>query len=151
MLLKDKITSDITQAMKAKDAPLLSTLRMIRSEILKKEKEKIGTVIEDPDVITILNKMVRQHDESIEQFKLGNRMDLADKETMELEIIKKYLPAKISKEIIAEAVQSVIVKIGSSSLKDMGVIMKTTLAKLKELGGTVDGKEVSEIVKSHLK
>ena len=137
-------------AMRAKDKERLSTLRMVKSEFMKKEKEggDSSGEITDDEVIKMLNTLVKQRRDSVEQFEKGGREELAEKEKAEITILEEYLPKAASNEEIEKAVSEAIAETGASSMKDMGAVMKESLAKLS--GKTVDGKLVSETVKAKL-
>lgn len=149
MPLQEQISNDMKEAMKARDAERLSALRMIRSEILNMEKEGKGSA-DDAAVMQILNRMARQRMDSIEQYRAGNREDLAVKEEFELGIIKSYLPEAVSESAIADAIEEAINQTGATSIKDMGKVMGLALKKLQESGKAVDGAVVSGMVKARL-
>ncbi len=149
MSLKDKIISDLTTAMKAKDANKLSTLRMAKSAVMNEENKRgIGTVLTDEEVTKILQTLVKQRKDSIEQFTANGRTELAEKEKTELAVLEDYLPQAASKEEIEKAVDEAIAETGASSIKEMGMVMKAAQAKLA--GKSADGKLVSETVKAKL-
>lgn len=149
MSLKDKLVADMTQAMKDKNTNKLSTLRMAKSALMNEENKRgIGTVLTDDEVTKILQSLVKQRKDSIEQFTANGRTELAEKEQAELAVLEDYLPQAASAEEIAAAVESAISETGASSMKEMGLVMKATLAKLA--GKNADGKLVSETVKSKL-
>lgn len=149
MSLKDKIVSDLTAAMKAKDANRLGTLRMVKAALMNEENKRgVGTVLTDEETTKILNTLVKQRKDAIEQFTANGRTELAEKEKGELTVLEEYLPQSASADEIANAVTEAISETGASSIKEMGVVMKATLAKLA--GKTVDGKLVSETVKAKL-
>lgn len=149
MSLKDKITEDMKTAMRAKDKERLSTLRMVKSEIMKREKDQEkGTELTDEEVIKTLNTLVKQRRDSAEQYEKGGRAELAEKENAEIAVLEEYLPKAASDEEIEKAVTEAIEETGASSMKDMGTVMKASLAKLSEK--TVDGRAISEMVKSRL-
>ena len=149
MSLKDKIVADMTSAMKAKDANRLGTLRMVKAALMNEENKRgIGTVLTDEEIIKILNTLVKQRKDSFEQFSANGRTELAEKERAELVVLEEYLPQSASADEIAAAVTAAISETGASSAKDMGTVMKATMAKLA--GKTVDGKLVSETVKAKL-
>jgi uncharacterized protein YqeY len=150
MGLKEKIVEDLKLAMKNRDEIRTATLRMIRAGIQNKEKERAGVVIDDDAVGAILQKLIRQHKDSIEQFRLGGRNDLVEKEEAELAIIESYLPPRLSAEDISAAVQQVIEETGAQSPRDMGRVMGLTMKRLKETGKMVDGGAVNAIVKQLL-
>lgn len=147
MSLKQQIISDMTAAMKAQDAPRTSTLRMVKAAIMNREKEG-GGEISDEDVLKLLRSQVKQRRDSIEQYQKAGRQELADKELAEIAIIETYLPKAASQEEIDQAVAAAITETGASSMKDMGGVMKATMAKLA--GKNADGKMVSETVKTKL-
>jgi uncharacterized protein YqeY len=147
MALKDKIIADMTAAMKAKDAARTSTLRMLKAAITNREKEG-GDALTDDDVTKLLRSQMKQRRDSVEQYQKGGRQDLVDKEQAEVAIIEAYLPQAASQDEIDQAVSAAIAETGSSSMKDMGVVMKAAMAKLA--GKNPDGKAVSDTVKARL-
>ena len=149
MSLKDKIISDMTAAMKAKDANRLGTLRMVKAAVMNEENKRgIGTVLTDEEVTKVLNSLVKQRKDSIEQYTNNGRAELAEKEKAELTVLEEYLPQSASADEISNAVTEAISETGATSIKEMGLVMKATMAKLA--GKTVDGKLVSETVKAKL-
>ena len=147
MSLKDKIVSDMTAAMKAKDAARTSTLRMLKAAIMNREKEGGGAVTDD-DVLKLLRSQVKQRRDSVEQYQKAGRQELADKETAEIEVIESYLPQAASEAEIEQAVSAAISETGATSMKDMGAVMKAAMPKLA--GKNADGRAVSEMVKKKL-
>ncbi|HEV7645586.1 MAG TPA: GatB/YqeY domain-containing protein [Pyrinomonadaceae bacterium] len=147
MSLKEKITGDLTTAMKAKDAERVSTLRMMRAAILNAEKSGGGEVA-DEQVIKSLQSLVKQRKDAMEQYEKANRSDLADKEKSEAAIIEEYLPKAASQEEVDAAVAEAVSETGATSAKDMGTVMKAAMAKLA--GKNPEGKMVSEAVKKAL-
>jgi hypothetical protein len=149
MSLKEKITADMTQAMKAKDANRLSTLRMAKAALMNEENKRgVGTVLTDEEITRVLTSLVKQRKDSIEQFTNNGRTELAEKERAELAVLEEYLPQSATPEEISAAVAEAVAETGATSMKEMGVVMKSALAKLA--GKTVDGKMVSETVKTQL-
>lgn len=149
MSLKEKIISDMTAAMKAKDANRLGTLRMVKAAIMNEENKRgVGSVLNDEEITKVLNSLVKQRKDSIEQYVNNGRAELAEKEQVELTVLEEYLPQAASADEIANAVMEAISETGASSMKGMGLVMKAALAKLS--GKTVDGKLVSETVKNKL-
>ncbi len=146
MQVREKVGNDIKTAMKAKDAVRLSTLRLILAEFQRKEKEK-GIPVEDDTAYQILQSMVRKRKESIEQFRKGNREDLAEKEASEIPVIEGYLPAKMSEDEIKQEVKSAIKELGASTMKDMGRVMALLT---KKLSGKAEGSVISRMVKGEL-
>ena len=147
MSLKQQIISDMTAAMKAKDAARTSTLRMVKAAITNREKEG-GGELTDEEVQKLLRSQVKQRRDSVEQFQKAGRQELADKEQAEIVIIEAYLPQAAAQEEIDEAVAGAITETGAASMKDMGAVMKAAMAKLA--GKNADGKAVSETVKARL-
>jgi uncharacterized protein len=147
MLLREKISLDLTAAMKAKDAERLSVIRMMKAAVMNKEVELIHE-LSDAEVIQVLISLIKQRKDSVEQYSKGGRMDLADKESAEIKVIETYLPAAITDEEIAGAVEAVIRETGATSIKDMGKVMKGCMVKFA--GHPVDGAKVSALVKEKL-
>lgn len=150
MSLKQRIINDLTAAMKARDAARTSTLRMVKTAITNKEIEKGSkdTALADDELMKLLQTLIKQRRDSIEQYEKGGRTELAEKERAEVIVIEGYLPQAASREEIERAVAEAITETGGSSMKEMGAVMKATMAKLA--GQSFDGKVVSEIVKSKL-
>src|SRR5438105_5100326 len=147
MTLKDKIISDMTAAMKAKDAARTSTLRMVKAAIVNREKDK-GSDVDDEELSKLLRSQVKQRRDSVEQYQKGGRQDLVDKETAEIAVIEGYLPQAASEAEIEQAVTDAISETGATSMKEMGAVMKAAMAKLT--GKNADGRIVSETVKKKL-
>jgi len=147
MSLQDTIVSDITAAMKAKDADRLSTLRMVKANLMNRRIEK-GSDLTDEEISKALQSLVKQRRDSIEQYEKAGRTELAAKEAAEISHIEAYLPQSATPEEIEQAVAEAVAETGASSMKEMGSVMKAAQAKLQ--GKTVDGKLVSESVKAKL-
>jgi uncharacterized protein len=147
MTLKEQITSDLTAAMKARDAARTSTLRMVKAAFMNREIEKRAALEED-ESLKLLRSMVKQRRDSIEQYVKGDRQELADKEQAEIIVIEAYLPQGASAEQIEAAVSAAIAETGAASQKELGKVMKAVQAKLAGLNA--DGRTVSEIVKAKL-
>ncbi|HKX83550.1 MAG TPA: GatB/YqeY domain-containing protein [Pyrinomonadaceae bacterium] len=147
MSLKDKIITDLTEAMKAKDEARRDTLRMVKANLMNRQIDKGGELTDD-EVTKALQSLVKQRRDSIEQYEKAGRNELAAKEAAEIEVIEIYLPQAASVEEIAAAVDAAVAETGASSMKDMGSVMKAAMANLA--GKTADGKLVSETVKSKL-
>ena len=144
MSLNDKIISDLTDAMKAKEADRLSTLRMVKANLMNRKIEK-GMELTDEEIVRALQSLVKQRRDSVEQYQKAGRDELAQKEEAEIRVIEKYLPKAASSEEVDAAVKTAISETGANSLKDMGIVMKAALSKLE--GKSADGKMVSETVK----
>lgn len=140
--LKEKLNAEFRQAMKDKDTLRRSVLRMVLASVKNAEIARRAE-LSDGDVLGLISKEVKQHEDSIQAFKDGNRPDLREKEEAELAILLEYLPKQLSRvEIIAEAKQ-VIEELGAQGLADKGKVMPKIIAKLK---GQADGKEINEVV-----
>ena len=149
MTLVDRITLDLTAAMKAQDAARTSTLRMAKAALMNRQIDKHGA-LEDAESVRVLQGLVRQREDSAEQYAKGGRPELADKERAEIVVLKAYLPAEASEEDIAAAVEKAVAETGATSAKDMGKVMKAALAALAAGGKAVDGKRVNEVVRKRL-
>ena len=147
MSIKDTIMADIKSAMKAKESEKLSVLRMVHSEIKNKEINMRPDVPTEDDFQAVLKKMSKQRKDSITQFTDAGRIDLADKETAELAIVSSYLPEELSREKVEAFVEESIKELSADSMKFMGQVMKSVMAKS---AGAADNKMVSEIVKTKL-
>lgn len=147
MSLKDKIISDLTEAMKAKDANRTSVLRMVKANLMNKKIEK-GDELTEEETMKALQSLVKQRKDSIEQYNNAGRSELAEKEQQELGVIEHYLPQSATAEEIEQAVVEAISETGASTIREMGIVMKAAQAKLA--GKTIDGKMVSDAVKSKL-
>lgn len=147
MPIVDQINSDLTEAMKAREAERLSALRMVKTALKLRETELPGGV-DDTEAIKVLNTLLKQRRDAAEQFRAGGREELALKEENEARIIQTYLPAAASEEDVSQAVDQAIAEVGASSMKDMGAVMKAVRTKLE--GKTVDGKALSDMVKAKL-
>ena len=149
MTIKDKITGDITAAMKAKDADRLSVLRMTKAALMNEaNKQSADYVLTEDETLKVLNTLVKQRKDSADQFEKGGRDEMAAKERAEIKVLEEYLPQSATKEEIEAAVADAITETGANSIKEMGAVMKATQAKLA--GKSVDGKLVSETVKAKL-
>ena len=140
--LSEQIRSDLTSAMKAQEKDRLSTLRMLQSAI-KNEQINVGHELSDEEAMSVIRKAVKQRQDSIEQYTKGNRPELAEKERVEMELLKAYLPPELTEEEIESGVREIVASTGAQSKKDMGKVMKEATAKYK---GRVDGKKIQEIV-----
>jgi uncharacterized protein len=147
MSLKQRIVDDLTTAMKTKDAARLSTLRMVKANIMNREIEK-GSELSDEETTKALQSLLKQRRDSVEQYEKAGRTELVEKEQAEIEFIEVYLPKAASREQIIAAVEAAIAETGASSVREMGTVMKAAQAKL--VGQNADGKTVSEVVKAKL-
>jgi len=147
MSLRDRLSEDLKLAMKSRDQLRMDVIRMIKAAILNKEVE-LRKDLDDADMSRIMTTLIKQRRESVEQFEKAQRMELAEKERKEITIIETYLPKALSPEELAQIVASVLTETNARSLKDMGAVMKAVMARLA--GQTVDGKQVSDLVRTKL-
>jgi len=133
--------------MKKHDAVRLSTLRMLKAALMNREIER-GHTLDDGESLQVVASLVKQRKDSIEQFTQGGRLELADKERAEIQVLETYLPAAAEPAVIEQAVADAIQETGATSPKDMGRVMKAVLARLS--GQTIDGKAINELVRRKL-
>jgi uncharacterized protein len=146
MTLKTRIQDDMKQAMKAGDKERLKVVRMLLAAIKQIEVDK-RTEVDDPGVLAVLEKMVKQRRDSISQFQAGNRQDLADIELAEIAVLEKYLPTPLSDAEVDEMISAAIADTGAASVREMGKVM----AHLKSsTQGRADMGVVSAKVKARL-
>ena len=146
MSLKDQITEDMKVAMRAKDAPRLLTIRGLLAACKQREVDE-RIVLDDAAVIAIVDKLVKQRKDSITQFTAGNRPDLVEKETAELQVLETYLPQRLGADEIAAQVGAIVTELGASGPGDMGKVMAAVKTKL---AGKADMGLVSAAVKKAL-
>ena len=146
MGLEERLVDEMKQAMRSSDRVRLSTIRMIRTAVKNKEIE-LRKKLDDEEIQRVIQGMLRRNEESIEQFRLGGRMDLVDKESQEGDILKSYLPQALSTEEILKVIDESIQETQASSLKDLGKVMKSVMPKLT---GKADGKVINQLVKERL-
>lgn len=147
MSLTDRLSDDLKLAMKARDQLRMDVIRMVKAALLNKEIE-LKKDLDEAEMNRVLMTLVKQRKESVEQYQKGKRDDLADKELKEIAIIEAYLPKALSQEELTAVVESAIREAGPVTMKDMGKIMKAVTAKLA--GQAVDGKQLSDLVRSKL-
>ncbi len=140
--LKRSITDDIKVAMKSGDVVKKDTLRMLIASVNNAEKAR-QSALDNADILGLIAKEVKRHQESIDAFKQGNRQDLVDKEEAEMAILQSYLPEQMSREDIAAAAREVMGVAGAQGPGDKGKVMKELMPKLK---GKADGKEINDVV-----
>ncbi len=147
MSLKNKITEDLTNSMKLRDAFRTETLRSIRAEILKMDKSGMNREMNAEEEIQLLMRQAKMRKESLEIFETAGRPELAEKEKKQLDIINEYLPKQMPREEAEKIIDSIISSSGVTSIRDIGKVMGVVM---KELKGKLDGKLIQEIVKSRL-
>lgn len=146
MSLEEELVGQLRQAMKEKDNLRVNTLRLLKAAIKNREVE-LQRKLEDDEISRLIRTQVKQHEDAIRQFHEGGRNDLVSKEQAELAILMSFLPQQLSPEAISQEVAVVIRELGAESIKDMGRVMKTVMAKL---AGSADGRLVNEIVRKQL-
>lgn len=147
MRLIERLSADLTDAMRAKDPIRLVALRMLKTALTNKAIER-GHDLDDPEAMQVVSALVKQRRDSIEQFKKGDRQDLADKEAAEIAVLEAYLPPPLAAADLERAVDEAIQETGATSPRDTGLVMKSAMAKLAGKGA--DGKTVKELVSSKL-
>jgi len=146
MSLRDQINQDMKAAMRSRDEARLSAIRMLWAAIQRREVDERIT-LDDTQVLSVVEKTVRQSRDAVEQFLKGNRPDLADKENRDIAFWEVYLPAQASDEEVAKLVKEAIASTGAASIKDMGKVVGVLKPKLQ---GRVDMGKVSALVKAQL-
>ena len=146
MSLKDKIKEDMTTAMREKAAARLETIRMLLAAIQRREVDERIT-LDDTQILAVIEKLVKQGQESIDQFTQGGRVDLADKEKRELALYKSYLPEPLSVAEVDKLIAAAIQESGAVSIKDMGKVVASLKPRLQ---GRADMGKVSAKVKEIL-
>ena len=144
--LKQSITDAMKDAMRAKDKPRLSTIRLMLAEMKRIEVDERIDLPEDR-IISVLDKMIKQRRDSVKQYTDGERMDLANIESAEIEVIQEFMPAALSEAEIADIVNQAITDSGASSMQDMGKVMNSARP---HLAGRADMAIVSQLVKKQL-
>ncbi|MBC7884693.1 MAG: GatB/YqeY domain-containing protein [Saprospiraceae bacterium] len=147
MNLEEKITNDLKEAMKSKDQAALRSVRAIKAAILLFKTDGSGDVLDTDKEIKLLQKLVKQRQDSLDIFTKQGREDLANTESEEIAIIQKYLPEQLSEKDLQDAIKAIITESGATSIKDMGKVIG--LAN-QRLSGRADGKAVAAAVKDLL-
>ena len=147
MSLTDRLSDDLKLAMKARDQLRMDAIRMVKAALQNKEIE-LKKALDEAEMSRVLLTLVKQRKEAAEQYQKGKRDDLADKELKELSIIEAYLPKALSQEEIVRIVEDAVREAGPVTVKEMGKVMKAVMAKLA--GQAVDGKQLSDLVRSKL-
>ena len=146
MSLKTRITDDMKAAMRAKDAPRLAAIRLLLAAMKQKEVDE-RVELTDIDVISIIDKMIKQRRDSIAQYEAGKRQDLADAEKFEITVVQAYMPQALSEVEIAAAIAAAVQTTGAKAMSDMGKVMAVLKPKL---AGKADMGKVSALVKAKL-
>lgn len=145
-MLKEKLLNDLKESMKEKDLIRKNTVQLIRSSILQIEKDKAIDVT-DEQIIEIIAKEAKKRKDAAQDFEKSGREDLINQNNKELEILTSYLPKQLDIEEIENIVKDIIKESGATSMKDMGIVMKTAKEKI---GASADGKTISDVVKKLL-
>jgi len=146
-MLEEKLNEELKVALKGKNAIKASVIRMLKADINNTAIKLKKASLSDEEVLKVIQRHIKQHNDSIEQFKNGNRMDLVEKEEKELEILKTYIPEQISDEKLEAIVKDAIKETEATTKKDMGKVIKIVIEKA---GGRADGKRVSQAVQKLL-
>jgi uncharacterized protein YqeY len=144
--LKEQLDADLKEAQKARDSIRVNVIRMLKTTIKNREVEKIGELNEQ-ELLQAINSQIKTRLEAIEGFKKGGRDESVKKEEAEMAILKKYLPAQLSKEELVALIEKAVAETEAAGPKDMGKVMKALMA---DVTGKADGKLVSELVKEKL-
>ena len=146
MNILERLESDMVKAAKARDSERLGVIRFVRSRTKNRQIE-LKRELKDEDVVEVLARIAKQHKESIEQFQEGGRDELVERERRQLAVIEEYLPAQLGEQELLEILSEVIEETGAAGPRDIGVVMKTIMPRVK---GRADGKMVKTLVQSQL-
>lgn len=146
MSLKAQITEDMKAAMRAKDAPRLSAIRLLLAAMKQREVDE-RIELSDADILAIIEKMLKQRRDSVTQYEAGGRQDLADVEKFEIGILSGYMPQQLTEAEIADEVAAAVAASGAKAMQDMGKVMALLKPKL---AGRADMARVSALVKARL-
>ncbi|MDD5440133.1 MAG: GatB/YqeY domain-containing protein [Candidatus Omnitrophica bacterium] len=146
-MLEAKLNEDYKTALKGKDSVKVSVIRMLKSDMGITAVRSGKQSLTDDEILKIISKHIHQHNDSITQFKNGNRQDLAAQEEKELAVLKTYVPEQLSDDALAALIRQVIAEMGPVTKKDMGKVMKAVMEKAE---GKADGKRTSACVQSLL-
>ncbi len=146
MALKERLDQDMKQAMREKAQLRLDTIRMLKSAIKYREIELMKP-LDDAGVEGVVATEIKRRRDSVEQYRAGNRQDLADKEAAEIVILQAYLPQQLTEAELRAKIDEAVKKVGAQGPKDMGAVMK---ALMPEVQGRAEGKQVSDLVKARL-
>ncbi len=146
MNLLERLESDMIKAAKARDSERLGAIRFVRSQTKNRQIE-LRRELKDEDVVEVLSRIAKQHRESIEQFQEGGRDELVKHERRQLSVVEEYLPAQLGEQELLEILSGVIEETGAAGPRDIGMVMKTIMPRVK---GRADGKIVKALVQSGL-
>ena len=145
-MLKEKLLEELKKAMKEKNINRKNVIQMVRAAILQVEKDK-QVELNDDEILQIIAKESKKRKDSISDYEKGGRQDLVEQINEEIQVLSEFLPKQLTAEELEEKIKIIIEKVGATTIKDMGKVMK--MAK-EELGATADGKAISETVKKLL-
>ena len=147
MPLKDELAEEMKDALKARDKTRLSTIRLIRDAITKREMEQGREALDDAGIIRVIGTMIRRSEEAVEDFKRGDREDLVEQENHQIEILRSFLPEQLSTEEIQSLMEEAIQEAGAAGLEDLGKVMKILMPKIS---GKADGRTVNQMARERL-
>jgi uncharacterized protein len=145
--LMEKVTQDISMAMREKNQASLAPLRMLKAALMNREVEK-GRALDEAESLQVVAALVKQRRDSVDQFRAGGRQDLVDREQAEIVFLERYQPPAADPAAIAKAIDAAVSETGATGPKDMGKVMKAVMTQLAGL--TVDGRALSDAVKKRL-
>ena len=145
-MLKEKLLEDLKQSMKEKNTNRKNVVQMVRAGILQVEKDK-GNQLEDAQVLEIIAKELKKRKDSLADFEKANREDLINQVNEEISVLEEYLPKQLSDEELESKIQEIITKVGATTIKDLGMVMKEAKT---EIGAQADGKRINEVVRKLL-
>lgn len=145
-MLKERLLEDLKNSMKEKDINRKNVVQMVRAAILQIEKDQ-NIEVSDEKILEIIAKEAKRREDALAEYKKAQREDLVNQAEEEIKVLEEYLPKKMSKEELEEKIKEIIQKLGATTMKDMGKVMKQ--AK-EEIGVAADGKTINEVVKSML-
>ncbi len=145
--LFDTVTTEIAEAMRRKDQASLAPLRMLKAALMNKEVEK-GRSLDEAESLQVVGALVKQRRDSADQFSGAGRQELADREIAEIRFLERFLPPAADATAMAAAIEAAVAETGATTAKDMGRVMKATMARLAGL--SVDGRALSDAVKKRL-
>ena len=145
-MLKEKLLEDLKQSMKEKNTNRKNVVQMVRAGILQVEKDK-GIQLEDAQVLEIIAKELKKRKDSLADFEKANREDLINQVNEEISVLEEYLPKQLLDEELESKIQEIITKVGATTIKDLGMVMKEAKT---EIGAQADGKRINEVVRKLL-
>ncbi len=147
MTLSEQIDADLKVALKSRQETRLSTLRMLKATMSNLAIQRQKSTLEDSEIQEVIQKLLKQHQESVEAYRKGNRPDLVEKETKEAEVLKAYLPPAMSEAQLKAIVQATLQELGVNGPAALGTVMKALMPKVK---GRADGRLVNQLVNQML-